>query len=90
MPVLVDFWAAWCGPCNTLAPVVERLATDFDGDARIAKVNVDEHPILSRTYGIKSLPTMVIFKKGKEVDRIVGAQPENIIRQTPRRMDVEL
>jgi len=80
-PVLVDYWAAWCGPCNTLAPVVERLAVEFDGQARVAKVNVDENPGLSRQFGVQSLPTMIIYKNGKEVDRIIGAQPENVIRR---------
>lgn len=81
VPVLVDMWAPWCGPCNMIAPVLDKLAAEMDGQLRIAKVNVDENQKLSRQYGVQSIPTMLIFKNGKEVDRLIGALPENQIRQ---------
>lgn len=81
VPVLVDMWAPWCGPCNMIAPVLDKLAAEMDGQIRIAKVNVDENQRLARQYGVQSIPTMLIFKNGKEVDRLVGALPENQIRQ---------
>lgn len=81
LPVLVDMWAPWCGPCNAIAPALDRLAGELDGKAKIAKVNVDENPRLSNKFGVRSIPTMIIFKKGKEVDRLVGALPANQIRQ---------
>lgn len=80
-PVLVDMWAPWCGPCLAIAPVLDQLAGELDGQAKIAKVNVDENPRLSNKYGVRSIPTMLIFKNGKEVDRLVGAMPGGQIRQ---------
>jgi thioredoxin 1 len=73
-PVLVDFWAEWCGPCKTIAPVLEELAGEQAGKLRIAKVDVDENQGLARQYGVQSIPTMIVFKDGVEVHRMVGAR----------------
>lgn len=80
MPVLVDFWADWCAPCKMLAPILERVATDYAGRARIAKVNTDVEPDLARAHGIRSLPTLRLFRHGRGVDEIIGVQPESAIR----------
>jgi thioredoxin 1 len=72
-PVLVDFWAAWCAPCRMIAPSVEAVAAQFQGKARVAKLNVDENPATSQRFGIKGIPTLILFKGGKEEERIVGA-----------------
>lgn len=78
-PVLVDFWAEWCGPCRMIAPSVEQLARDFEGRAKIVKVNVDEEQMLASQYGIRSIPTLLFFQGGKVVDQLVGAAPKETL-----------
>lgn len=79
IPVLVDFWAAWCGPCRQVAPVLDQIAKEQDGKLRIAKVNVDENPGLAAQYRITSIPAMKVFKGGEEVREIIGAMPKPMI-----------
>lgn len=77
--VLVDFWAPWCGPCRMQTPILEKLAQSGVG-AKIVKVNTDENGDIANTYGINSIPTLIIFKNGQEVERMVGVQPENVLK----------
>ena len=78
-PVLVDFWAAWCAPCRMLAPTVDAIAEKYAANARVVKVNVDDNPSISQRYGIKGIPTLILFKGGKEEERVVGATSKEAI-----------
>jgi len=76
MPVLVDFWAAWCGPCRVVGPILDEISIEHDGKLKVAKVNIDENQAIAQQLGISSIPTMVLYKNGEMVERIVGAYPK--------------
>ncbi len=86
IPVLVDFWAVWCGPCQMMGPVIDALAGEYEGKVKIMKINVDENPQTPAQYGVRGIPTLIVFKGGQEIQRIVGAQPKNNVEDALKKV----
>ena len=86
LPVLVDAWAPWCGPCRSIAPVIDQLASEMAGRVRVAKLNVDENPGTAARFDLRSIPTLLVFRGGREVDRLIGAQPKAEIERRLARL----
>ena len=81
MPVLVDFWAPWCGPCRMVAPVLEELAKEYEGKVKVVKLNIDENQGTATEYGVRSIPTLILFKDGKECEKMIGVQSKENLKQ---------
>lgn len=86
IPVLVDFWATWCGPCQTMGPVIDALAGEYEGRVKIMKLNVDENPQTPAQYGIRGIPTLIVFKGGEEMQRIIGASPKGNVDEALKKV----
>ena len=82
IPVMVDFWAEWCAPCRIISPLIEELDRDYEGKIKVGKMNVDEHPKTPATYGIMSIPTIILFKGGKPLDTLIGVQPKDNFKKS--------
>ena len=88
VPVLLDMWADWCGPCRMIAPVIEELAREMEGRVRIAKMDVDKNPLTASRFNVRTIPTLLVLKAGREIDRIVGVQPKSeIVKRLQRAID---
>jgi thioredoxin 1 len=88
-PVIVDFWAEWCGPCHAVAPVLDRIVEESNGDLKLVKVNIDEQPALSQRFGVQSIPTMILFKNGEPAAAAIGAQPKPALERALGLADAE-
>jgi thioredoxin 2 len=86
LPVLLDLWADWCGPCHMLAPTIEQLSRELEGRVKVAKLNIDENPFTANRFGVRSIPTLLVLKSGLEIDRLVGVQPKQEIRRRLERL----
>lgn len=81
LPVIIDFWAEWCGPCRMLAPILDQLSEEMDGKVKIVKMNIDENPETPSKFGVRGIPTMLLFKEGKQIATKVGVQPKNVLQE---------